>query len=142
MSHESPASAFWGAVRSWADDAGLLLPQDEDETPPKVPPSVCESCPICQGAATLDQVNPDLFTDLADLARNVVSGLASAMASASDQRTTGAHRADVSPEAAVTDHEQDYSVEADDEFFGEDPGGAPTRHPGDDIGPDEDDPST
>ena len=83
--------SFWDAVRSWADDAGLLLPQDPDEVPskPKVPQAVCDSCPICQGAATLEQVNPELITDLAEMARSVVSGLASAMASASDQRDPG-----------------------------------------------------
>jgi hypothetical protein len=87
---QTPGSSFWGAVRSWADEAGLLLPQEEEPTKASVPPAVCESCPICQGAATLDQVNPDLFTDVADLARNVVAGLASAMASASDQRDSRA----------------------------------------------------
>lgn len=132
MSGESPASAFWGAVRSWADEAGLLLPQDEESTPPKVPPAVCESCPICQGAATLDQVNPDLFTDLADLARNIVSGLASAMASASDQRDTArAHRQDVAPEVAVTDREQEHpGADLGDRYPSDDPEGG---YPADEL---------
>ena len=64
----------------------------------------CDSCPICQGAATLEQVNPELITDLAEMARSVVSGLASAMASASDQRDPGREpREDAGDVPAVTD---------------------------------------
>jgi hypothetical protein len=87
------APSFWDAVRAWADDMGLLVPPEDDPAPaddaphrPKVPQAVCDSCPICQGAATFEQVNPEILTELADLARSVVTGLASAMASASDQR--------------------------------------------------------
>ena len=85
--------SFWDAVRAWADDMGLLVPPQDDPTVaedaparPKVPQAVCDSCPICQGAATFEQVNPEILSELADLARSVVTGLASAMASASDQR--------------------------------------------------------
>jgi hypothetical protein len=87
------APSFWDAVRAWADDMGLLVPPQDDPTladdapaRPKVPQAVCDSCPICQGAATFEQVNPEILSELADLARSVVTGLASAMASASDQR--------------------------------------------------------
>lgn len=87
---ESPDSAsFWDAVRSWADSAGLLLPTDPDDPPrPKVPQAVCDSCPICQAAATLDQVNPQVVADMTDVARSLMTGLGSALASASEQRTT------------------------------------------------------
>jgi len=98
--------SFWDAVRAWADDAGLLLPQDPDEVPskPKVPQAVCDSCPICQGAATLEQVNPELVTDLAEMARGLVTGLVSAMASASDQRDpNGEPREEVGDLPAVAD---------------------------------------
>ncbi|MCU0283847.1 MAG: hypothetical protein MUD13_08105 [Candidatus Nanopelagicales bacterium] len=78
---------FWDALRAWADGAGLLQPQDPQDGPrPRVPQAVCDNCPICQGAATLDQVNPDVVHELADLARGVVLGLGSALSSAADQR--------------------------------------------------------
>lgn len=83
--------SFWDAVRSWADDAGLLLPADPLDPPkPKVPQAVCDSCPICQAAATLDQVNPQVLIDLGEVARSVITGLGSALTSAADQRTFGA----------------------------------------------------
>lgn len=83
-------SSFWDAVRSWADDAGLLLPSDEQEpTKPTVPQAVCDSCPICQAAATLDQVNPQVLVDLTEVARSLINGLGSALTSASDQRVHG-----------------------------------------------------
>ena len=86
-SYES--ASFWDAVRSWADSAGLLLPTDADDPPrPKVPQAVCDSCPICQAAATLDQVNPQVVADMTDVARSLMTGLGSALASASEQRTT------------------------------------------------------
>jgi hypothetical protein len=82
--------SFWDAVRSWADDAGLLLPTDPLDPPkPKVPQAVCDSCPICQAAATLEQVNPQVLVDLGEVARSVITGLGSALTSASDQRTFG-----------------------------------------------------
>ena len=79
----APASgephSFWDAVRSWADSAGLLLPPDPEKAAdtgpvadvprPKVPQAVCDSCPICQAAATLDQVNPRVVADLTEVAR-------------------------------------------------------------------------
>jgi hypothetical protein len=83
-------SSFWDAVRAWADDAGLLLPSDEQEpTKPTVPQAVCDSCPICQAAATLEQVNPQVLVDLTEVARSLIGGLGSALASASDQRFHG-----------------------------------------------------
>jgi hypothetical protein len=88
--------SFWDAVRSWADEAGLLLPEDPLEpTRPKVPQAVCDSCPICQAAATLEQVNPQVLVDLTEVARSVISGLGSALASAADQRTFGGGNGDV-----------------------------------------------
>jgi hypothetical protein len=82
--------SFWDAVRSWADEAGLLLPADPlDAGRPKVPQAVCDSCPICQAAATLDQVNPQAVVDITEVARSVITGLGSALASAADQRTFG-----------------------------------------------------
>jgi hypothetical protein len=93
----SPAdgSSFWDAVRSWADEAGLLLPEDPLDPPrPKVPQAVCDSCPICQAAATLEQVNPQVLVDLTEVARSVITGLGSALASAADQRTFGGGSSD------------------------------------------------
>jgi len=88
-------SSFWDAVRSWADEAGLLLPADPADPPrAKVPQSVCDSCPICQAAATLDQVNPQVLIDMTEVARSVITGLGSALASAADQRTFGGGMAD------------------------------------------------
>jgi hypothetical protein len=81
-------SSFWDAVRTWADEAGLLLPPDPADPPkPTVPQSVCDSCPICQAAATLDQVNPQVLVDITEVARSVITGLGSALASAAEQRT-------------------------------------------------------
>ena len=133
----SPSSepSFWDAVRAWADDAGLLLPQDLDEVPskPKVPQAVCDSCPICQGAATLDQVNPELFTDLAEMARSVVSGLASAMASASDHRDPRSEpRSEEGDLVAVTD-----VSEPEDGSVVEDPDDADPGTPDPDPDPDQ-----
>ena len=99
----APASgephSFWDAVRSWADSAGLLLPPDPEKAAdtgpvadvprPKVPQAVCDSCPICQAAATLDQVNPRVVADLTEVARSVITGLTSALNSAADQRAQG-----------------------------------------------------
>jgi len=87
MGQPTPGS-FWDAIRSWADSAGLLLPPEEpdDQKRPHVPASVCDNCPICQGAATLEQVNPEVIAELADVARNVLSGVGSALAAAAEQR--------------------------------------------------------
>ncbi len=92
---------LWDAVRAWADSAGLLLPPDsEGRDRPAVPREVCDSCPICQAAATAERVNPDAVSDLVDMARGVVSGLASAMASAADHRDDRAQPPDGSSVAA------------------------------------------
>ncbi len=87
------AGAFWDAIRSWADSAGLLVPQPTQGDPPRpvrppVPDSVCAACPICQAAATLDQVNPQLLADLTVVVRSVVEGLATALAAAADHRAS------------------------------------------------------
>jgi hypothetical protein len=79
--------SMWGVVRAWADAAGLLFPQDETQgARPRVPQSVCDNCPICQGAATLDQVNPEAVAELAEMARSILTGMGSALASAAEQR--------------------------------------------------------
>jgi hypothetical protein len=92
MDQPSQSLPFWESVRAWADSAGLLLPQEStsegESVRPPVPPSVCENCPICQGAATLDQINPQVIDELSVLARGVFDGIASALASASEQRHT------------------------------------------------------
>lgn len=92
MDQPTPSVPFWDAVRAWADSAGFLLPQPESSDGrterPKVPPSVCENCPICQGAATLDQVNPDVISELAEVARTLIGGIGSALASAAEQRVS------------------------------------------------------
>jgi hypothetical protein len=100
-------------VRSWADEAGLLLPADPEDPPrPKVPQAVCDSCPICQAAATLDQVNPQVLVDITEVARSVITGLGSALASAADQRTF---------DGGTTDRAESLD-EWDEEGPGSDPG--------------------
>ena len=85
-----PTGSIWDAIRSWADSAGLLRPEDEGTTGrPAVPEAVCAHCPICQGAATLDQIDTDALAEWADLARGVLSGMGSALASAAEQRIQG-----------------------------------------------------
>lgn len=84
----SESASFWEAVRSWADAAGLLLPSGPDDpVRTVVPQSVCDSCPICQAAATLDQVNPQVISDVAEVARSVILGLGSALATAAENRS-------------------------------------------------------
>ena len=58
-----------------------------------MPQAVCDSCPICQAAATLDQVNPQVLVDMTEVARSVITGLGSALASAAEQRTGADGRA-------------------------------------------------
>lgn len=82
---------LWDAVRAWAGAAGLLLPPEQtDPARPEVPQEVCDSCPVCQAAATADQVDPQAVAELAELARGVVAGLVSAMGQASQRRDPGA----------------------------------------------------
>lgn len=88
MSH-SPSASFWDGVRALADSIGLLVPQGaegQQRPRPAVPPSVCDSCPICQAAATLDQVDPQVITEVFDVARGMLVGMGSALASAAEQR--------------------------------------------------------
>lgn len=96
----SGPGSFWDALRTWADSAGLLLPSDDGPRRPVVPQEVCDSCPICQAAATLDQVNPRVIEEMAVVARNVLAGLGSAMASAADQRSSGPVGAGEAPRSA------------------------------------------
>ncbi len=120
----SESASFWEAVRSWADSAGLLLPNDsEGPVRPTVPQSVCDSCPICQAAATVDQVNPQVIADFTEVARSIVLGLGSALAAAAENRSfvTG-HRAETEPDGSMDtksssepgDSEADRGVDAVD----------------------------
>lgn len=86
-----PQGTFWDSVRSWADSAGLLRPPESPDATvrPHVPESVCANCPICQGAATLEQLDTDALAELADLARGILTGMGSALASAAEQRIQG-----------------------------------------------------
>ena len=93
VARPDPAS-FWDGVWAWADSMGVLLPQDDDVVRPPVPRQVCDACPICQAAAILDQVNPQLLAELTEVARGLVVGLGSALASAAEQRGPGQHPAD------------------------------------------------
>ncbi|HEX6886765.1 MAG TPA: hypothetical protein VF143_01565, partial [Candidatus Nanopelagicales bacterium] len=81
--------SLWDTVRAWADSAGLLRPQDPSGQRPRVPQSVCDNCPICQSAATLEQVNPEVLAELGEVARSLVAGMGSALASAAEQRLGG-----------------------------------------------------
>ena len=123
MEQPQPSVPFWDAVRAWADGAGLLLPQPQAEGDraaprPAVPASVCENCPICQGAATLEQVDPRGITELAELARGVLGGIGSALASAAEQRLAGG------PPAAPTGErdEQDPADQGGEGSAEQDPG--------------------
>ncbi len=96
---------LWDTVRAWADSVGLLLPEDPDRPAREaVPQEVCDSCPICQAAATADRLNPDAVADLVDMARDVVSGLASAMASAASHRDEGSRHASRADDGPGVDH--------------------------------------
>jgi len=128
MEQPQPSVPFWDAVRAWADAAGLLLPRpqadgdqadgDQAARRPAVPASVCENCPICQGAATLDQVDPRVITELAELARGVLGGIGSALASAAEQRlASGTQKAPTGER-----DEEDLTGRGGDESAEEDPG--------------------
>lgn len=87
---EPTLGSFWDAIRWWASSVGLLTSQGKPgEVPPRppVPEGVCASCPICQAAATLEQVDPKVMADLTIVARSVISGLGAALAEAAVQRT-------------------------------------------------------
>jgi hypothetical protein len=101
--------SLWDTVRAWADSAGLLRPQDPSGQRPRVPQSVCDNCPICQSAATLEQVNPEVLAELGEVARSLVTGMGSALASAAEQRLSG----DSSP-GDVLPGEPSGETEADD----------------------------
>ena len=115
----TPESAFfWAAVRSWADAAGLLLPSDPDvQNRPVVPQSVCDSCPICQAAATLDQVNPQVIADVTEVARSVVLGLGSALSAAAENRSfvtgQGTARTEAPDPEPAAPHDEDEDPEGD-----------------------------
>jgi hypothetical protein len=89
--------SLWDTVRAWADSAGLLRPQDPSGQRPPVPQSVCDNCPICQSAATLDQVNPDVIAELSDVARGLLAGVGSALATAAEQRLGSQEASDIVP---------------------------------------------
>ena len=113
MDQQPSAASLWDAVRGWADSAGLLLPPEGDAQPgrPRVPQSVCDSCPICQAAATFDQVNPDVLAELTEVARSLVNGVGSALSAAADQRLGGGAGGHVVPgEAAATGESDDPSI--------------------------------
>jgi hypothetical protein len=111
MGQQPQSASFWDEVRAWADSMGLLLPPEAgpegEPARPRVPQAVCDSCPICQGAATLDQVNPQVVGELADLARGLIGGIGSALATAADQRLASGGpipgQPDDSPQAAPDD---------------------------------------
>ena len=86
-----PLGSIWDSVRSWADSVGLLRPPEGTDVGarPHVPEVVCANCPICQGAATLDQIDTEALAELAELARGVIAGMGSALASAAEQRIQG-----------------------------------------------------
>lgn len=87
---EPTLGSFWDAIRWWASSVGLLTSQTgPGEVPPRppVPEGVCAGCPICQAAATLEQVDPKVMADLTLVARSVISGLSAALAEAAVQRT-------------------------------------------------------
>ncbi|MGB8021161.1 MAG: hypothetical protein WCF04_08040 [Candidatus Nanopelagicales bacterium] len=87
---EPTLGSFWDAIRWWASSVGLLASKAKPgEVPPRppVPEGVCASCPICQAAATLEQVDPKVMSDLTIVARSVMSGLSAALADAAMQRT-------------------------------------------------------
>ncbi len=88
MASQGPGT-FWDSVRAWADSAGITVAAAAGEgpsPPPSVPESVCANCPICQGAATLEQINPAIVEDLTSLAHSLLGGIGSALAVASEQR--------------------------------------------------------
>lgn len=102
---------FWEAIRGWADSTGLLNPAADPaegdaasgQARPHVPESVCAACPICQAAATLEQVNPQVLADLTAVVRSVLSGIGSALATAAEHRTTQAPNAPSDPTGTASD---------------------------------------
>jgi hypothetical protein len=134
---QSGSGSIWDAIRSWADSAGLLLPTEEGTgRKPRVPQSVCDNCPICQAAATLDEVNPAVVEDMLHMARNLMAGLGSALASASDQRGAGVFPGHTEPTGPQAGADRGGGGTADrgpaDEAPGGAPGEAPAGSPGDD----------
>ena len=93
MPEEQPGS-YWDSIRSWADSLGLLTPREEradqegaeDLPRPKVPQAVCDNCPICQGAATVDAMNPLVLHELTEIARSLLAGVGSALGQAAETR--------------------------------------------------------
>lgn len=111
---EEQAGSYWDAIRSWADSLGLLVPREPvDEDRPKVPQSVCDNCPICQGAATVEALNPAVLSELGELARTLVSGVGAALSLAAEQRIE-LGRAEAAEGAAATDDGADDAAKPDD----------------------------
>lgn len=102
--------SFWEAIRTWAEASGLLVPTATADAgdptagrlPPHVPESVCAACPICQAAATLEQVNPQVLADLTAVGRSVLSGIGAALATAAEHRTSQAAGASSGPGAGAS----------------------------------------
>lgn len=125
---EEQAGSYWDTIRSWADAFGLLNPRDDhsaedaEEPPrPKVPQAVCDNCPICQGAATVESMNPVALHELAEIARSLLAGVSSALGQAAETRiAVGTSRSDAeAPEdgsadagAAVSPREFDEAAQA------------------------------
>lgn len=103
---EPSGGSFWDAIRGWADARGLMLPENSQQASSSrasVPASVCENCPICQSAATLDQLQPDVMDELTDLARTLIGGVGSALAAAAEQRMSATSDQEVSGESTKSD---------------------------------------
>ncbi len=106
---QEQAGSYWDAIRSWADALGLLNPPDEaaeqsdDAQPrPKVPQAVCDNCPICQGAATVDSINPLVLNELTEIARSLIAGVGAALSQAAETRiAVGRSRAEGEAEGDV-----------------------------------------
>lgn len=114
----TPPASLWDAIRSWADSAGLLAPQhlgpDGRPVPPHVPEGVCAACPICQVAATVDQLNPQILADLTIVVRSVLDGMGAALAAAAMQRTSTRTAGEPADAAGSPDPQDDGAAPAPD----------------------------
>jgi hypothetical protein len=83
--------SIWDAVRGWAEDRGLVIPNGLGLTAPvEVPESVCQKCPICQGAAALGQLDPAVLDDVTEVAKTLLGGVGQALSAAAEQRLSRA----------------------------------------------------